>query len=128
MRNIVFAAAAMLTLGAAPGPAQAQPGGCLKYGLGGAVAGHFAGGHRLKGALAGCALGVYERRRYEARLREERARQERRRSEERDRVSRRDRIEEPRSAGRERAREPDADETGSTGGFSRGGYFSRGGT
>jgi len=67
MRRIIPFAAAALLLGAAPAPAEAQsrPGGCLKYGLGGAIAGHFAGGHRIKGALAGCALGIYQRRRYE---------------------------------------------------------------
>jgi hypothetical protein len=41
--------------------AEAKTGGCLKYGLGGAVAGHFAGGHGMAGAAAGCALGAYRR-------------------------------------------------------------------
>ena len=63
MRIAAHAAALMLSLGVLAGPAEAQsrPGGCIKYGLGGAIAGHFAGGHRLKGALAGCALGIYQR-------------------------------------------------------------------
>src|SRR5919112_6062808 len=67
MRKIALAAAVMLSFGIAAGSAEAQsrPGGCLKYGLGGAIAGHFAGGHRIKGALAGCALGINQRRRYE---------------------------------------------------------------
>ena len=67
MKKFVLAATVMLSLGIASGSAEAQsrPGGCLKYGLGGAVAGHFAGGHRIKGALAGCALGIYQRRKYE---------------------------------------------------------------
>lgn len=65
-------AALMLSLGVFVTPAEAQgrPGGCIKYGLGGAIAGHFAGGHRLKGALAGCALGIYQRRQYEREARE----------------------------------------------------------
>lgn len=52
-------------------PAQAKPGGCLKYGAAGAVAGHVAGGHGIKGAIAGCALGWYERRRYKRMMREQ---------------------------------------------------------
>ena len=73
MKKIALAATIMLTLGVAAGLAEAQsrPGGCLKYGVGGAVAGHFAGGHRIKGALAGCALGMYQRRKYERALREQ---------------------------------------------------------
>jgi hypothetical protein len=77
MKTAVTMGAAILALGLAAEPARAQgaPGGCLKYGLGGAVAGHFAGGHRLKGALAGCVLGMARRRQYE------REAQERRRNE-----------------------------------------------
>lgn len=73
MKKIALAATVMLSFGIAAGSAEAQsrPGGCLKYGLGGAVAGHFAGGHRLKGALAGCALGIYQRRKYEREVREQ---------------------------------------------------------
>lgn len=52
-------------------PAQAKPGGCIKYGAAGAVAGHYAGGHAFKGAMAGCALGWYERRRYKKMMREQ---------------------------------------------------------
>ncbi len=33
---------------------EAKPGGCLKYGVAGAVAGHYAGHHAMKGAIAGC--------------------------------------------------------------------------
>ena len=73
MKKALLAIAAVLTLGpAVPETAQAKPGGCLKYGIGGAIAGHFAGGHRWKGAAAGCALGIYQRRRAE-RLARERA-------------------------------------------------------
>lgn len=73
MKKIVLAATVMLSFGIAAESAEAQsrPGGCLKYGLGGAIAGHFAGGHRIKGALAGCALGIYERRKYEREAREQ---------------------------------------------------------
>ena len=50
--------------------AQAKPGGCLKYGAAGAVAGHVAGHHGVKGALLGCAAGMYERHRYNKQQRE----------------------------------------------------------
>ena len=50
--------------------AQAKPGGCIKYGAAGAVAGHVAGGHGVKGALLGCAAGMYERHRYNKQQRE----------------------------------------------------------
>ena len=71
MRRTVIAAAVALAVSIC-GSAQAQsrPGGCLKYGLGGAVAGHFAGGERLKGAIVGCALGIYRRKQYEREVRE----------------------------------------------------------
>ena len=52
-------AAAMVT---AP-VAQAAPGGCLKYGAAGAVAGH-AVHHGVKGFMAGCAAGMYRRHLY----------------------------------------------------------------
>ena len=77
MKKIVVVTAVLLTLGASSGVAEARPGGCLKYGLGGAVAGHVAGGHRWKGALAGCALGIFQRRRHERALAERRRYQER---------------------------------------------------
>ena len=43
--------------------AQAAPGGCLKYGIAGAVAGH-AMHHGVKGFMAGCAAGMYRRHLY----------------------------------------------------------------
>jgi hypothetical protein len=47
MKKVILAIAAVLTLGTAvPESAVAKPGGCLKYGIGGAIAGHFAGAHR----------------------------------------------------------------------------------
>ena len=45
--------------------AMAEPGGCLKYGAGGAVAGHFVGqGHSVLGGAAGCAAGMIKRHQY----------------------------------------------------------------
>jgi hypothetical protein len=72
MSRVAVVAGAMLTITVSTSSVEAQsrPGGCLKYGLGGAVAGHFAGGHRLKGALAGCAIGVLRRKQYEREVRE----------------------------------------------------------
>jgi hypothetical protein len=43
---------------------QAAPGGCLKYGLAGAVAGHYAGHHAFKGAVLGCIAGIARRKQY----------------------------------------------------------------
>ena len=51
-----------------PPTADAKPGGCLKYGAAGAVAGHMAG-HGVVGAVAGCALGVHKRREYKREMR-----------------------------------------------------------
>ena len=72
MRHLVLVGAFVVSFGALSGPTEAQsrPGGCLKYGLGGAVVGHFAGGHRVKGALAGCLAGMYQRRKYDREARE----------------------------------------------------------
>jgi hypothetical protein len=114
MRTFMFVAAALLALGAAPNAAEARPGGCLKYGLGGAVAGHFAGGHRWKGAALGCALGIYQRRQYEAARRRElgRGRTVERRYD--------DTLSPP---VRDRPRTFDRDVTGSTGRFGRGGSY-----
>ncbi len=117
MRKFALVAAAMLTLAAAPSSAEARPGGCLKYGLGGAVAGHIAGGRRWKGAALGCLVGIYQRRRHEARARS----QDRSRSADQRRYDDRG----P-SYGRDRTRNSDRDVTGSTGSFDRGGSFSRG--
>ena len=44
--------------------AQAAPGGCLKYGAAGAAVGHVAGHHAVRGAMLGCAAGMYQRHRY----------------------------------------------------------------
>jgi hypothetical protein len=76
MKAIACASTAVLflALGSAQAQAQGSPGGCLKYGLGGAVAGHFAGGHTVKGALAGCLLGMARRRQYEQQVQQQRRR------------------------------------------------------
>ena len=75
MRALLTAATLGATLLVAPviggSVAQAAPGGCLKYGAAGAIAGHYAGGHAVKGAIAGCALGYVERRRYKKMMREQ---------------------------------------------------------
>lgn len=77
MRGFVTAAAVGSALFVLPlfgaDIAQAKPGGCLKYGAAGAIAGHYAGGHAVKGALAGCTLGYVERRRYNRQMREQNA-------------------------------------------------------
>lgn len=44
--------------------AEAEPGGCLKYGAAGAVGGHVANHHGVLGALGGCATGMYVRHKY----------------------------------------------------------------
>ena len=58
---------------------QAEPprpgGGCLRYGAVGAVGGHFAGGHGVLGALAGCVAGRVVRNRDRARIDQESGRQ-----------------------------------------------------
>ena len=54
-------AAGMVTLSAPI--AQAKPGGCLKYGAAGAVAGHMVH-HGVRGFMAGCATGMYRRHLY----------------------------------------------------------------
>ncbi len=66
MRNVLVGAV-MLAVGVSAGipAAEARPGGCLKYGAAGAIAGKLAGDHTWKGAAAGCALGYLRRRQYD---------------------------------------------------------------
>ncbi|MFP2873639.1 hypothetical protein ACLEIY_15590 [Acetobacter tropicalis] len=68
-RMTTLAAVAVVALGSgivgtgAPGMgsvAQAEPGGCLKYGAAGAVGGHVVH-HGVIGALGGCVTGMYRR-------------------------------------------------------------------
>ena len=59
-----LAAAAVLAGSlAVTAPAQAEPGGCLKYGAAGAVGGHLVH-HGVLGAAGGCAAGAYRRHKY----------------------------------------------------------------
>ena len=105
MKIVAVAVAALTLWAAAPDAAEAKPGGCIKYGLGGAIAGHFAGGHRWKGAAAGCVLGIIQRRRSES------AQQQRTPPRRMDREERRDRDED--RVARDRSRNSDPEETGS---------------
>ena len=68
MLRFILAPALALAFGAVPLTVEAKPGGCLKYGAAGAVAGHMAG-HGVVGAVAGCALGVHKRREYKREMR-----------------------------------------------------------
>jgi hypothetical protein len=65
--NYLIAVAA--TTGLLMGVAQAEPGGCLKYGAVGAVGGHLAHHHAVLGAAAGCGLGMYKRHEYKKHMR-----------------------------------------------------------
>jgi hypothetical protein len=67
MLKFILAPALALGLLAIPLGAKAKPGGCLKYGTAGAVAGHYAGHHGVMGAVTGCALGIHKRREIQAR-------------------------------------------------------------
>ena len=123
MRFVAVTFAAATLLAAAPDIAEAKPGGCLKYGLGGAVAGHFAGGHRWKGAAAGCVLGIVQRRRYENAQRQQPRRMDR---EERRELDKRRETNEDRIARDRRSQDPE--ETGSVrrrGDFESEGTFAR---
>lgn len=71
MRVLAYVAAAALTLGGMTSLAQAEPGGCLKYGAVGAVGGHVAGHHAMLGAAGGCAVGMYKRHEYRKHKRQE---------------------------------------------------------
>ena len=68
-RTSIFAAAFAASALACV-PASAEPGGCLKYGAAGAVAGHFAH-HGVKGFMAGCAVGMLRRHEYRKQMREQ---------------------------------------------------------
>ncbi len=54
---------ALLAAGIVAGPAQAEPGGCVKYGAAGAVGGHLVH-HGFLGAVGGCATGMWRRHEY----------------------------------------------------------------
>ncbi len=56
----MIAAIALLALGAAALPGQANAAGCVSGAAVGGVAGHVAGHHGVLGAAAGCAVGHHE--------------------------------------------------------------------
>ncbi len=74
MRTAKFAVGLLCaaTLLGAP-QVEAKPGGCLKYGAAGAVAGHYAGHHGFKGAIAGCIAGMARRKAYNNELARQKA-------------------------------------------------------
>jgi hypothetical protein len=69
MLKFILLPALALGMLSVPLTAEAKPGGCLKYGAAGAVAGHYAGHHGVMGAMAGCALGIHKRREYKREMR-----------------------------------------------------------
>jgi hypothetical protein len=74
MKKFVILGFAASLVALAP-QAEAKPGGCLKYGVAGAVAGHYAGHHAVKGAVLGCIAGIARRKAYlqeQERLKKER--------------------------------------------------------
>jgi hypothetical protein len=71
MKLAVYAGTIAIVAASTMGMAQAEPGGCLKYGAVGAVGGHFAGHHAVLGAAGGCALGMYKRHEYKKHLKQE---------------------------------------------------------
>ncbi|MBF0891547.1 hypothetical protein HKD28_08960 [Gluconobacter sp. LMG 1744] len=64
MKKSLMLAAATGLLATSLTTAQAEPGGCLKYGAAGAVGGHVANHHGVLGAMGGCVTGMYVRHRY----------------------------------------------------------------
>ena len=64
MKTILsLTAVTLLAANLGTNPAQAEPGGCLKYGAVGAVGGHLAH-HGVLGAVGGCATGMWRRHEY----------------------------------------------------------------
>lgn len=76
MRVLAILSVATLMLGGLVSVAQAEPGGCVKYGAVGAVGGHVAGHHAVLGAAAGCAAGMYKRHEYRKHLKEQKSLQQ----------------------------------------------------
>jgi hypothetical protein len=72
----VLGLAIVIATGSLMGVAQAEPGGCLKFGAAGAVAGHLAHHHAVLGAVGGCGVGMYERHEYKKHLKELKEQQE----------------------------------------------------
>ncbi|MGO9007873.1 MAG: hypothetical protein ACLQIQ_16055 [Beijerinckiaceae bacterium] len=61
---ILFAALFCGTIALAPQAEAGKPGGCIKYGVAGAVAGHYAQHHAVRGAVLGCVAGIARRHQY----------------------------------------------------------------
>ncbi len=70
-RKLALGLVAVLAVGTVA-PAQAEPGGCLKYGAVGAVGGHVVH-HGVLGAVGGCATGMYVRHKYRKEARQKAA-------------------------------------------------------
>lgn len=68
--GFALAVMSLLSLTLVAPQAEAKPGGCLKYGAAGAVAGHLSGHHGIKGAIVGCATGMYIRHQYKEQMKE----------------------------------------------------------
>ena len=71
MRLLAYVGVVAISLGGFTSLAQAEPGGCMKYGAVGAVGGHVAGHHAVLGAVGGCAVGMYRRHEYRKHQRQE---------------------------------------------------------
>jgi hypothetical protein len=76
MKITPYLCAITIATGSLIGTAQAEPGGCLKYGAVGAVGGHVAGHHAVLGAAAGCTVGMYKRHEYKKHQKELQEQQE----------------------------------------------------
>ncbi len=63
MKKLLSATMAVMLTAGSVSVAQAEPGGCVKYGAAGAVGGHVAH-HGVLGALGGCVTGMYVRHKY----------------------------------------------------------------
>ena len=61
MKKILMLAVAAGLMTTTLTAAQAEPGGCVKYGAAGAVGGHVANHHGVLGAMGGCVTGMYVR-------------------------------------------------------------------
>jgi hypothetical protein len=75
MRLLPLIGVMTLITGSGIAVAQAEPGGCLKYGAMGAVGGHFVH-HGVLGAAGGCAAGMYKRHEYRKHAKEMQEQQE----------------------------------------------------
>ena len=72
MRRLITLSVLAALAGTTVTAAQAEPGGCLKYGAVGAVGGHVAN-HGVLGAVGGCVTGMYRRHVYRKEARQKAA-------------------------------------------------------